>query len=203
MEKIKEKWEQVLFYWFGCLDDDPEFFPEKQALDWFTKNQETERYITDTFTDLMNKAEKGELSQWEESPRGRLCLILLLDQFPRKIFHGSAKAFSFDSIALKHTMATISSGHDKLLLPIERAFAYLPLQHAELQSMQNWSVTKFHSLSDIAPDKHKAKYDEFLNNAIVERNTIVKFGRFPERNDILGRASTPEEIEFLNSFRNR
>lgn len=195
MEKVEEQWEQVLFYWFGCLDDDPDFFPERQAQNWFSTKQETDL----GFTDLIYKAEKGELSQWEQSPRGRLSLILLLDQLPRKIFHGNAKAFSFDSVALKHTMATISSGYDKLLLPIERVFVYLALQHSEIPSMQNWSVTKFHSLFDVAPESHKMKYDEFLNDAIVQRNTIVKFGRFPQRNDILGRASTPEEIEFLKT----
>ncbi|MBF8302770.1 MAG: hypothetical protein HW396_1051, partial [Candidatus Dadabacteria bacterium] len=141
----------------------------------------------------------GKLKSWENTPRGTLALIILLDQFSRNIYRGTAKAFSQDSLALYVCLRGIEKGFDKRLHPVERLFLYMPLEHSEDLEMQKKSVEYFSMLEKLfpAPPSLASMVSEFKKYAGMHYVIIERFGRFPHRNEILGRKSTPEEIEFL------
>ena len=154
--------------------------------------------MRDRFGPAMAAAAASDLAAWEAQPRDRLALILLLDQFPRNVFRGTAAAFSQDSIALDQTLDGIASAQDQDLQPFERLFFYLPLQHCESVEMQNRSVQLF---DELARSATTATLTEALANsadyARQHRDIIVEFGRFPHRNACLGRTSTEAELRFL------
>ena len=199
MQDIDTKWEEILTYWFGRIPDSPSYFPQEKAKLWFSKNQETDDYISKTFGDLIPLADSGQLSHWENSNKSRLALIVLLDQFTRNIYRGSKESFAYDHIALRICLKAIEKGEDKDLLPLERTFFYLPLEHAEDLSLQNLSVEKFQNLVEVAPESLKKILNENVVYAIKHREIIERFGRYPHRNEILGRKSTEEEIAFLQT----
>ena len=163
---------------------------------WFGDDGRDEE-IRARFGALYERAAAGELDSWAAGPRGRLSLILLLDQFPRNMFRGTARAFATDSRALALTLTGMQSAADAALEPVERLFFYMPLQHAESRDAQDESVAACRRLlAEAAPDD-KELCAGALRFAEEHRAIIERFGRYPHRNAILGRASTPEEIEFL------
>lgn len=186
----------VLHFWFGSQIDDRIVAEEKSAL-WWSKNPETDREIAQRFGDLLHRAAAGESSQWQEQPRGRLALILLTDQFPRNIHRGSPDAFAHDTKALAWCTDGIERKFDRALRPIERVFFYLPLEHAESLDCQDRSVEQFRELFDTAGADRKSLFQEYFDFAVRHRDIVARFGRFPHRNKILGRTSTPEELAFL------
>ena len=188
--------ETVLNFWFGADPDDAAVAKEKSAL-WWSKSMESDEEIRQRFESLVAKAAAGELSDWQSTPSGRLALILLTDQFPRNIHRDSSGAFAQDSKALAYCLAGIKSDSDLKLRPIERVFFYPPLEHAETLEQQEQSVTQFSALRDDAGADQKHLFAEYLDFAVRHRDIIARFGRFPHRNKILGRESTPQEIAFL------
>jgi uncharacterized protein (DUF924 family) len=170
--------------WFG-EPDAPELTPQ------------TDDLIRERFADLTLAAERGELSAWESSPRRRLALILLLDQFSRNIYRGTPRAFSQDLQALSLTVSGMQIGADATLDPIERLFFYMPLMHAESLDVQEESVAAFRRLLEEAPADLRRTFEGNLQYAVLHREIIMRFGRFPHRNRALGRESTSEEIEWL------
>ncbi len=138
----------------------------------------------------------GKLSLWADRAYGRLALIILLDQFSRNIHRGQAEAFENDSLALKLTLDGIQEGHDRQLLPIERTFAYMPLMHSEEIDIQREGVALFTTLADEARDDYPF-LDKSADSAQEHYDIIERFGRFPHRNVVLGRNSTPDEKAFL------
>lgn len=187
--------QEVLDFWFGPLKNREVKSNDKNAL-WFGGNVAFDQEIRDRFEDLVLKASKRELDFWKKKPRGRLALLILLDQFPRNIYRKSPQAFAFDAIAQELALEGLAQGDDLKLLPIERVFFYLPLEHAENLQLQELSVTQFETLASNYPESQD-QYHDYAEYARRHHAIIARFGRFPHRNTILGRTSTHEEVAFL------
>ena len=188
--------EAILDYWFGAPGSAIEISSRQSAL-WFGKLPEKDREISERFTDTYNAAISGALDPWTASPQGRLALVIVLDQFPHHIHRDTPQAFAQDAKSLALCIAALASGEDKQLTPIERVFLYLPLEHAESLAMQDLSVVQYQQLASAAIESERTLFDNFLDYAHKHREVVLKFGRFPHRNDILGRPSSPEEVAFL------
>jgi uncharacterized protein (DUF924 family) len=191
-----ETMQSIRGFWFGDSSDDA-YVAEQQSRLWWGKNEEIDDEMRQRFASSIRAAAAGELNSWLETAAGRLALILLTDQFPRNIHRGTAAAFSFDSHALRWCKEGIAAGIDRSLRPIERVFFYLPLEHSESMSDQDHSVAMFEALIGELGPELQSRFDGFLQFAYRHREVIQQFGRFPHRNAILGRASTPEEAAFL------
>ncbi len=186
----------VIRYWFGTDPDDARVAKEHAAL-WWSKDQRIDDEIRRKFKPLVLAAGSNALNDWKATVYGKLALILLTDQFPRNIFRGKPEAFRFDDIALDVSLQGLAAGEDKLLRPIHRAFFYLPLEHSENLEHQHRCVKLFQELFHEVPDHQKPIFEGFLEYALRHYAIIERFGRFPHRNAILGRESTPQEVRFL------
>lgn len=179
--------EQILDFWFN----DPQAPPGTRKV-WFAKDPKFDQLIRSRFQNDYHAAAAGQLDQWQESPQGCVALILLLDQFPRNMFRDTPTAFDTDPQALAVTERAIKRGFDQKLPSLQRWFLYIPLMHSENLNHQNQSVQLFAQLRDQNPETASA-----FSYAVRHQEVIERFGRFPHRNKILGRASTLEEVEFL------
>ena len=141
---------------------------------------------------------RHQCDHWAATARGRLALILLLDQFPRHLYRGRAEAFASDRHALTVALTGIDAGLDRRLDTVERVFFYLPLEHAEDLAVQDRCVGAFAALRAQCPAALEARADQFLDFARQHREVIARFGRFPHRNDTLGRVTTAEERAYLD-----
>lgn len=180
---------QVLEFWFGtpeCAD------LEAVRARWFRKDTAFDREIADTFGRLIEQALQGGLGDWAWQPGPALARILLLDQFTRNAFRDTPRAFAGDALALAAAREMVLRGQDKQLDPLQRSFVYLPFEHAEDRAAQQESLRLFGDLAQAAPG-----LADLLEWARKHQVIVERFGRFPHRNTILGRPSTPEEIEFL------
>jgi uncharacterized protein (DUF924 family) len=186
----------LLDFWFGTDPDDAVVAKEQAAL-WWSKNKQTDQEIRSRFEDQVRAAAQGELDRWARTARGRLALIILLDQLPRNIYRETARAFLHDEKALALSLEGLHLGMDRQLRPIERVFFYLPLEHSECLAHQERSVERFSDLVTTVPAEQKSTFEEYLNFAVRHRDIIERFGRFPHRNTTLGRKSTAEELAFL------
>jgi len=186
----------LLDFWFGTDPDDAVVAKEQAAL-WWSKNKQTDQEIRSRFEDQVRAAAQGELDPWARTARGRLALIILLDQLPRNIYRETAQAFLHDEKALALSLEGLHLGMDRQLRPIERVFFYLPLEHSECLAHQERSVERFSDLVTTVPAEQKSTFEEYLNFAVRHRDIIERFGRFPHRNTTLGRKSTAEELAFL------
>ena len=193
MELIRD---ELLDLWFGDKDDDAEVGESQSAL-WWGSSAETDDLLCGHFGQAASAAAAGTLGHWTGSPRGRLALILLLDQLPRVIHRGSPDAFAQDEKARRIATQGIESGADRLLRPIERVFFYLPFEHSEDPADQLRSIELYRELAATVPEKWRSSFVFYLDFAVRHREIVDRFGRFPHRNAILGRESTPEEVEFL------
>ncbi len=194
---VAERAQDILNFWFGDLPN-PAIFPEEKVPIWFGRSPEIDRQIRDNFSQDLINAMRGEYNNWRETPRGRLALILLLDQFTRHIYRNTAQSFMADRMARALVLEGLQKGDDRHLYPVERAFFYLPLEHAEDLQTQNLSVAYYQQLVAESPMLIRPRMEAFLQYAIKQRQQIARFGRFPHRNAVLGRESTPEEVIFLN-----
>lgn len=179
---------EILDFWFGSSDE-PDYGKSRKA--WFAKEPEFDEEIRKRFLTDYEKAAGGYLDEWKNSSDTSLALILLLDQFPRHIFRETPQAFATDWEALSTAHQAIAQGYDVQLLNVQRWFVYLPFVHSENIEHQRKAIKLFQKLSG---DKDSASA---IENAIRHRSVIERFGRFPHRNIILGRPSTPEEKQFL------
>ena len=193
MEQVKD---ELLEFWFGDDPDDASVAAAKAEL-WWGHKPETDELLRERFGTAASAASVGILDHWAGSPRGRLALILLLDQIPRVVNRGSPEAFAMDVDARKVASQGIESGADRLLRPIERVFFYLPFEHSEEIEDQERSLALFRELVNEVPAEHRETFAFFLDYAVRHREVIARFGRFPHRNGVLGRESTPEEKAFL------
>jgi uncharacterized protein (DUF924 family) len=182
--------EEVLSYWFGSSSGPPT--PEQTQL-WFGGGEAVDRAIRERFGEDVERARQGALADWAESARGRLALIILIDQFSRNLYRGSAEAFSKDPAALELTLAGLENGHYAALAPYEQMFFLLPLEHAEDLVLQDRALELFEAWAQRLPPELQAMGQGTLGFARMHRDVIARFGRFPTRNQALGRASTPEE----------
>lgn len=181
---------EVLAFWFGEPGEDTSY-PARRKL-WFGKDPQFDRAIGDRFQLLVEQAAAGQLDSWQRTPQGALALVILLDQFPRNIYRGTPQAFASDLKALAVAKTAIDRKFDQELTPLQRVFLYLPLEHSETFPNQARSVALFERLAAEDPE-----LQDTFDYAIKHRDVIDRFGRFPHRNEIMGRPSTPEEIEFL------
>ena len=179
----------VLDFWFGAADDPSHGQPRKQ---WFEKSEVFDAQIRDRFGALTERAIAGDLAHWAAAPQSALAQVIVLDQFTRNVFRGTARAFAGDQRALAAARALIDAGIDRALPGVQRQFVYLPFEHAEDIGAQNDAVRLFAQLERDAPE-----VGQLLVWAQRHHEIIARFGRFPHRNAALGRSSTPEEIEFL------
>jgi uncharacterized protein (DUF924 family) len=194
--------QDILFFWFG-----PRPYTAARVLQhsriWFGEpdapelTPQTDELIRERYGELALAAEQGRLASWESSPRRRLALILLLDQFSRNIYRGAAQAYAQDLQALSLTVSGMQIGADATLDPVERLFFYMPLMHAESLDVQEESVAAFRRLVEESPADLRHTFQDNLEWAVRHRDVIEQFGRFPHRNQVLGRESTPEELEWL------
>lgn len=192
-----QPWQPLLDLWFGDEADDV-LRATRQAPLWWGKSSEADALLASRFGMLAEAAAKGSLAHWADTPSGRLALILLLDQLPRNIHRGTLAAFAQDPLARDLCLKGLSIGADKSLSPLERVFFYLPLEHAESREQQARSVALFEALAaEQAGTPAQATFAGFADFARRHQVIIERFGRFPHRNDILGRTSTPEEAAFL------
>jgi uncharacterized protein (DUF924 family) len=193
---------EVREFWFGPLPLSARALAERMKV-WFPDDapQELTRQrdsaIRERFEPLMQQAVRGELDAWADSPRRRLSLIILLDQFPRNVYRGTARAFASDEQALALALSGIQSGAEGALDVVERIFFYMPLQHAESLEVQDESVAAYRRLLNEAPDPLRDELAGVLRYAEQHRQLIERFGRFPQRNDALGRPTTREERDYL------
>ncbi|MEJ1963025.1 MAG: DUF924 family protein [Gammaproteobacteria bacterium] len=192
---------KVRDFWFGQTPLAPEQLPRRMEL-WFGSGPEPlQRHVDDTlrarFQPLVERALAGELAQWADGPRRRLSLILLLDQLPRNIYRGTAKAFAGDEAALSLALTGMQSVADAALNVAERIFFYMPLQHSESLEVQEESVSAYKRLLGEAPEAIRGVFEGCVTFAEQHRELIRQFGRFPQRNALLGRPSTAEEKTWL------
>jgi uncharacterized protein (DUF924 family) len=164
---------------------------------WFGEDPVFDHEIQKEFANDVEDAADGALDHWAHEPQGRLAVILLLDQFRRNIFRGTADAFAKDPVALKLCVEGAMQKKDKGLTPIQRVFFYMPLQHAESRKVQAKSVEIFSKLADAVSPTYRETFETVAQFAELHRDIIERFGRFPHRNKLLNRRNTLEEEEFL------
>jgi uncharacterized protein (DUF924 family) len=165
---------------------------------WFGKNDRIDEIVRKTFLPDLERAAQGDYDDWKTDARGRLALILLFDQFPRMIHRETPEAFAYDQAAQNLALEGMSEHADQALNPFERLFYYMPLEHAENLELQRKSVDLFRRLVDDSAPELAQTFSGYLDYAVRHLEVIERFGRFPHRNAILGRVSTPEEILFLS-----
>ena len=183
--------QDVLDFWF-LPPRDAGHGAVRQA--WFKKDDAFDAEVRQRFGHLIDIALAGGLREWDaQGPEGVLARILVLDQFTRNAHREQPKSFAGDALALAAAQALVDSGADQRLTPLQRWFAYMPFEHAEDPAMQARSVALF---ADLA--REHAGFAEVLDYAHRHRGVIARFGRFPHRNAILGRASTPDELTYLS-----
>lgn len=164
---------------------------------WFGEDIAFDEEIKSEFADDVARASEGQLDYWAKQPRGRLALILLLDQFRRNIYRGTAQAFEKDPAALKLCVEGAMAKNDQGLTPIQRAFFYMPLQHAESKKVQAKSCELFNKLAEVVSPTYRETFSTMAQFAELHRDIVEQFGRFPHRNTLLGRENTAEESEYL------
>lgn len=186
-------------YWFGTAPLTAAALAARMRF-WFgDAGAPQDAEIRARFGTLVERAAAGELDGWAGGPRRRLSLVLLLDQFPRNIFRHTPRAFATDAQALALTLSGMQSGADAALDPAERLFFYMPLQHAERLDAQDEGLAACRRLAAEVPPELHAIFADVLAYAAKHRAIIERFGRFPHRNAVLGRASTPEELAWLET----
>lgn len=169
--------QDILNFWFS---------PEHRSL-WFAKSDDFDKKICETFSDVHRQATQAELWSWRKTAEGRLAEIIVLDQFSRNIYRDQPESFAYDSLALALAQETISLQLDAQLNPEQRSFLYMPFMHSESKLIHEFALKLFQRLGN----------EINLNFEKKHKVIIDRFGRYPHRNAILGRVSTPEETEFL------
>lgn len=187
----------LLDYWIGDADQNPDLAKAKNKL-WFQKSEATDADIAALFSPTMGALSAGLAHDWAiEDPKHRLAAIIALDQFSRNVFRDTPGAFENDPLALALSLDGMERGEDTSLAEVERMFTYLPLEHSEDPDMQTLSIEKFTQLAAEARPEFQALADNVLDYAHQHKDVIDEFGRFPHRNAILGRESTPDELAYL------
>ena len=168
---------QILNFWFE----------EIKPASWWKKDEAFDALLVERYADLHRQARNCELYQWRKSPEGRLAEIIVLDQFSRNMFRDSAMAFATDSMSLALAQEAVAAGADESLSPVQKSFLYMPYMHSESLAIHEIAVELF----------RKNGIESNLDFEFKHKKIIEKFGRYPHRNALLGRKSTPEEVSFL------
>ena len=192
--------EEGLSYWFpeDLAEADLETL-RRHGKRWMAGGPEVDREITQRFGELLERARRGELDYWADTPRGRLALIIALDQFSRNVYRGSPLSYAQDEKALKLALEGIDLEMDRELTAAERNFFWLPLGDSEDLALHERSVLHAEEEATDAPPGLEPMYEFGISQAKAAHSVIARFGRHPHRNEILGRTSTPEELEYLRT----
>jgi uncharacterized protein (DUF924 family) len=185
--------EAIHEFWFGELDAHGLCIDDRNAL-WFGASEATDAICRDRFGAALAQARDGGLNDWAQTDRGLVALVVLLDQFSRNIHRDTALAFAGDAAAIALAQDAIASGRHLRLPAIHRVFVYLPLEHCEDIAVQEQCVSLF---EELARRMNHPQFDSFARYAVAHRDAIARFGRFPHRNAILGRASSAAELTYL------
>jgi uncharacterized protein (DUF924 family) len=185
---VPSRSDDVLDFWFG-REGEPGY-GEFRA-EWFRKDPAFDAEVTERFASLYEEAAAGDLDGWRDDARSCLALVILLDQFPRNMFRGDGRTHATDGKALETSKYSVEHALDRELPAFQRMFLYMPFMHSESVEDQHRSVELFERLAgeEGAPD--------VVSYAVAHRDIVEQFGRFPHRNEILGRETTPEEAVFL------
>jgi uncharacterized protein (DUF924 family) len=181
------KADEVLDFWFG-RDGEPGYGGFRE--EWFRKDPEFDREVRDRFEELQEQAAAGDLDGWRQDARGCLALVILLDQFPRNMFRGDPRSYATDRKAQETAEYAVDHALDRELPEFQRAFLYMPFMHSEDLGHQRRAVELFGTLQEWGGS-------DPTHYAVLHMEIVERFGRFPHRNEVLGRATTPEEAEFL------
>lgn len=189
-------WREILDFWFGELDELglPDEFHRNR---WFRSNRAFDQEVRRRFLSLVLIASEGGVDHWREEPGGALAELILLDQFTRNIYRGSALAFGNDKLALSLCKQAMDKGQDLALPAIFRAFFYMPLQHAERIADQELAIARYEQMVASTDGVLGDFLGSFWQSARDHHAIVARFGRFPHRNRVMQRASTPEEEEYL------
>lgn len=188
--------DSIIEEWFGELDADGNAPPEKVRR-WFTKDPAFDEHLRQTYGAQIRAALDGANATWESEPRGALALILLLDQFTRNVLRDSKDMYAGDERALAIARRALAAGHDTQLPWSYRPFVYMPFMHSESLSDQEACVDSFERLARQAPPALRPGFENNHRFALAHRDIVARFGRFPHRNAVLGRASSDLELAFL------
>lgn len=187
---------EVFDFWFGAAFDSPQQTIARSKI-WFSYDAAFDAEIDRRFGTLPQRALEGGLDDWAQAPASALARIIVLDQFPRNLYRDSGRAFAFDALAARAAGAAVDAGYDMALDPRAVPFMLLPFEHAEDIGLQERSVALFTALRARAPAGCEALFEGYLDFARRHRDVIVRFGRFPHRNTVLGRVSSPAETDYL------
>jgi len=199
MQQNDPQIEEIIKFWFGRVEET--IVPsENRARIWFSEDPEVADTIQQDFHADIIKAQQGVYNKWKENARGQLALILLLDQFPRHVYRETPQAFDHDKIALEVCLQGLDLESDHNLSLIERVFFYFPLLHAENLDYQERSLENYRVLSELAFSETRVIFDSFLKFANHHYSIIQRFGRFPQRNQALGRGSSSIELAYLEEI---
>lgn len=188
----------ILDFWLG--DNFASGWPSRDmGKQWFSGTPELDQQIADRFGAQVALAVGGGLGEWETDPLERLALVILLDQFPRNMYRRQAQAFAGDERAQQLVSDALAQGMNDKLPWVGRMFLYMPLMHAEDLPLQEEGVRRFRTLADEAPENLRATLTSSLRFSEQHRDIIARLGRFPYRNDALGRTNTALEFEFLKN----
>jgi uncharacterized protein (DUF924 family) len=194
--------QEILHFWFGYRPYTPASVQQHSRY-WFRSTTapelipQTDELVRERYGDTLLAAQNGALRAWESSPKRRLALIIVLDQFSRHCYRGTPLAYAQDHAALSLSVSGMQFGADAALDPLERIFFYMPLQHSESLDVQDESVAAFRRLLGEAPTELREVFESSLRAAVEHRHLIERFGRFPQRNAILGRDNERREADWL------
>lgn len=188
----------LLNFWFGHLGSADLPTSDRTTL-WFGEDERLKQELIESFGNEFQEAANNNLPDWSASPRGRLALILLLDQFPRCLHRRTSAAFAYDDKAQQLAIDGLENNMDHSLTLIERVFFYMPLVHSENVNNQEKSLHLYQELVSLSMPETTQIYQLFLAYAYAHFRVIKEFGRFPQRNEVLGRNSTEAELEFLKN----
>ena len=198
---MPSKCSEILNFWFG--QNFRHGLPDKsQQARWFSSDPQLDDMIRNRFCEDIEIAVHGSYSHWCSEPTGRLAIIILLDQFSRNIYRGTAQAFAYDEQATELVLEGLDLGHDQQLIAAHRIFFYMPLEHSESLSHQKRCLALFERMYKECDPAIAATMKSNLAYAQQHLDIIERFGRFPHRNAALGRVSTPQELAYLQLTNN-
>ena len=190
--------QRVLNFWFSDIELDAPRVDSRMDR-WFSNDPALDERIREEFLPLVEQASNGDLMDWAETPHGRLALIILLDQFRRNIFRGTAEAYTQDNLALKICIEGTMNNAYKSLSPFQRLFFFMPLQHSESLKVQEKSVGIYDALAQSVSETMQETFQTTAQFAELHHDIIEQFGRFPHRNKALSRKNTPDEENYLGA----
>lgn len=192
-------WKPVLSWWFGDWSDHlPLTEDDPQIRRWWHGTPEVDAEVREHLEAPYQRARAGELESWLQTLEGTLCLVILFDQVPRNLFRDSGEAFATDEAAQQLVVDVLATGRQRELAPIEQSFLYMPLMHAEDLALQDEGVKRFEELArEVERTARADYYARQVDYAVKHRDIVARFGRFPHRNAVLGRQSTPDEAHFF------